>query len=79
MSGNRTKVRCMQAESLQSCPTLCDPMDGSPPATSDRGILQARILSGLPFPPPGHLPHPGIKPVSLMSSALAGTSLLIYH
>ena len=28
----------------QSCPTLCDPMDCSPPASSVRGILQARIL-----------------------------------
>ena len=28
--------------------------------------------SGLPFPSPGHLPNPGIKPVSLMSPALAG-------
>ena len=28
--------------------------------------------SGLPFPPPGHLPDPGIKPMSLVSPALAG-------
>ena len=36
-------------------------------------ILQARIQwSGLPCPPPGDLPDPGIKPVSLMSPALAG-------
>ena len=32
------------AESLQSCPTLCDPIDGSPLASSVSGILQARIL-----------------------------------
>ena len=32
------------AKSLQSCPTLCDPMDGSPPDSSVPGILQARIL-----------------------------------
>ena len=32
------------AKSLQSCPTLCDPMDGSPPGSSVPGILQARIL-----------------------------------
>ena len=32
------------AESLQSCPTLCDPMDRSPPGSSVHGILQARIL-----------------------------------
>ena len=29
---------------LQSCPTLCDPIDGSPPGSAIRGILQARIL-----------------------------------
>ena len=29
---------------LQACPTLCDPIDGSPPASSVPGILQARIL-----------------------------------
>ena len=29
---------------LQSCPTLCDPIDGSPPGSSVPGILQARIL-----------------------------------
>ena len=32
------------AKSLQSCPTLCDPIDGSPPGSSVPGILQARIL-----------------------------------
>ena len=32
------------AKSLQSCPTLCDPKDSSPPGTSVPGILQARVL-----------------------------------
>ena len=32
------------AKSLQSCPTLCDPIDGSPPASPVPGILQARTL-----------------------------------
>ena len=32
------------AKSLQSCPTLCDPIDGSPPGSAIPGILQARIL-----------------------------------
>ena len=32
------------AKSLQSCPTLCDPIDGSPPGSPIPGILQARIL-----------------------------------
>ena len=32
------------AKSLQSCPTLCGPIDGSPPGSSVPGILQARTL-----------------------------------
>ena len=32
------------AKSLQSCLTLCDPIDGSPPGSSVHGILQARTL-----------------------------------
>ena len=100
------------AKSLQSCPTLCDPIDGSPPGSPVSGILQARILEwvaiafsnawkwkvkvkplshvqlfatpwtaayqappsmgfsrqeygrGVPFPPSGDLPNPGIKPES---------------
>jgi len=40
------------AKSLQSCPTLCNPIDGSPPGSSVPGILQARTRSGLPFPSP---------------------------
>ena len=32
------------AKSLQSCPTLCDPRDGSPPGSSVHGIVQARVL-----------------------------------
>jgi len=54
---------------VQLCPALCNPMDCSPPVSSVHGILQARILGWVPFPSPGDLPHPGIKP---MSPALAG-------
>ena len=42
------------AASLQSCPTLCDPRDGSPPGSPVPGILQAWTLSRLPFPSPVH-------------------------
>ena len=42
------------AKSLQSCPTLCDPIDGSPRGSSVSGILQARTLEWLPFPSPMH-------------------------
>ena len=35
---------CYTAKSLQLCPTLCDPIDGSPPGSPVPGILQARTL-----------------------------------
>ena len=38
------KIAAAAAESLQSCPTLCDPIDGSPPGSPMPGILQARTL-----------------------------------
>ena len=38
---------CMSAESLQSCPTLCNTMDCNPPVPSVHGILQARILESI--------------------------------
>ena len=37
------------AKSLQSCPTLCDPIDGSPPGSPVPGILQARTRVGCHF------------------------------
>ena len=42
------------AKSLQSCSTLCDPIDGSSSGSPVPGILQARKWSGLPFPSPKH-------------------------
>ena len=39
-----TAAAAAAAKSLQSCLTLCDPMDGSPPSSSVPGILQARIV-----------------------------------
>ena len=38
------KAAAAAAKSLQSCPTLCDPIDGSPPGSPVLGILQARTL-----------------------------------
>ena len=38
------KLYAAAAKLLQSCPTLCNPIDGSPPGSSIPGILQARIL-----------------------------------
>ena len=42
--GNSVMPAAAAAKSLQSCPTLCDPIDGSPPGSPVPGILQARTL-----------------------------------
>ena len=44
----------MTAKSLQSCPTLCDPTDGSHQAVSSLGLSRQEHPSGLPFPSPMH-------------------------
>ena len=49
-------------------------MDCSPPGSSIHGILQARVLGGLPFPSPGDLPNPGFKPRSTTLQADTLTS-----
>ena len=73
----------MSAELLQSCPTLCDPMYVyvcmyvcmsmyvARQALLSMGRLRQESCSGLPFPPPGDLPNPGIACTSLASPALA--------
>ena len=48
------KPAAAAAKLLQSCPTLCDPIDGSPSGSTIPGTLQARTWSGLPFPSPMH-------------------------
>ena len=48
------------------------PMNCNAPGSSVHGIFQQEYWSGLPFPPAGDLPNPGIKPVSLASPILAG-------
>ena len=42
------------AKSLQSCPTLCDPTDGSPPGSAVPGFSRQEHWSGLPFSSPVH-------------------------
>ena len=61
-----------ESEVAQSCPTLRDPMDCSPPGPPSMGFSRQEYWSGLPFPSPGDLPNPGIKPGSVTSPALAG-------
>ena len=49
---------------IQSCPTLCDPMDYSHQAPLSMEFSKAEYWPGLPFPTPGDLPNPEIKPGS---------------
>ena len=55
----------------QSCPTLCDPMDYSPPDSPVHGIFQARIPKWVAISYSKDLPNPGIEPMSLVSPAMA--------
>ena len=62
---------CIRAKSLQSYPTICNPMDCSLPGSSIHGILQTRIPGELPFSPLGDIPNPWMESRSLRSLALA--------
>ena len=59
------------AKSLQSCLTLCNPLDCSLPGFPVHGILQERILEWVAVPSFRDLPDPGTEPTSLMSPTLA--------
>ena len=56
-------LKCLYLVAL-SCPTLCDPVDCSPPGSSVHEILQARILDWVAIPVSRDLPDPGLKPRS---------------
>ena len=54
---------CVHAQLLQSCLTLCDPMDCCPPGSFDHGILQARMMElGCQCPLQGIFPTQGLNP-----------------
>ena len=66
-------VPALCAKLLQSCLTLCELMDYSPPGSTVYGILQARILEWVAISfSREDLPNPGIEPAFLMSPAFAG-------
>ena len=61
----------MHAKLLQSCLSVT-PWTAARQAALSTGFSSQEYWSGLPGPPPGDLPDPGIEPMSLMSLALAG-------
>ena len=68
---------CLQAQSLQLCPTLDNSMVCTCRALS-MGFCRQELWNGLLFPPPGNLPDPGIKPMSPVSPALQA-DFFFYH
>ena len=50
----RSSLSTAAAASLQSCPTLCDPIDSSQPGFPSLGFSRQEHWSGLPFPSPMH-------------------------
>ena len=60
----------------QSSLTFCDPWNVAYQALLPMGFFRQEYCSGAPFPAPGDLPDPGIKPAPLVSSALQANSLL---
>ena len=67
----------MYTQSLQSRPTLCDPMDCTCHAPLSMRLSRQEQWSGLPCPPPGALLNPGIESASPVSSAFQMDSLTI--
>ena len=65
----------MHAELPQSCLTLATLWTVAHQAPLSWGFSRQEYWSGLPFPPPGDLPHPGIEPLSQASPALTGRFL----
>ena len=69
----KNKHACVYTKSLQSCATLCDPIDCSPARfLSSWEFSRQEYWSGLPCLSPEDLPNPGIESESLTSPALAG-------
>ena len=56
----------MHAKSLLSCLILCTPWTVARQAPLSMGLSRQEYWSGLPCPPPGDLPNPGIEPISLV-------------
>ena len=67
-----SRMGCVYAKLLQSCPALCNSMDCSPQGSSVRGLLQARTLEWVAMPSSRGSSDPEIEPESLTSPALAG-------
>ena len=68
---------CVCVLVVQSCPTLCDPMDCSPPGSSVHGILQPRILEWIAVSP-GHMEQPHTEQLIVKEELGVAYPLLTY-
>ena len=69
----------MHAKLLQSCPTLWILWTVACQGPLSIGFSKQEYWSGLPRPPPGDLPDPGVEPASTVAPALQVDSLLLSH
>ena len=70
---------CLHAQSCQSCLTLWDPMDCSPPGSSVHGILLARTLEWVAIPSSRGCSQPRDRARVFRVSCIVHNSLLLYH
>ena len=63
---------CVRAESFKLCLTLFNPVNCTCHVPLSMEFSRQEYWSGLPCPPPGDLPYPGIEPASFASLGLAG-------
>ena len=63
----------------KSCPNLVTLWTVACQAPLSTGFSRQEYWNGLPCPPPGHLPNPGIEPMSPMSPAMPGRLFFFYH
>ena len=69
-------LQSMHAKLLQLCSTLWNLWTVAHQVPLSMGFSRQNYWGGLPFPPPGDLPNPGIKLMSLMSPALPGANTI---
>ena len=70
---------CVRAQSLSRVQLSATPWTVAHQAPLSMAFSRQAFWSGLPCPPPGHLPHPGVEPISLASPALCADSLPLSH
>ena len=74
---NVQKALCVRAELLQLCPTLCDPMECSPPGSSVHGIFQARRLEWVDISSPKGSSRP--RDQTRLAHVSGICRLVLYH